>query len=65
MAARRIRPAGRLRVDAATPFMLHVLVPLIAGFHAPLPEVELELNSNEGIVDLIESAPTWRFASAC
>jgi len=54
MAARRMRPAGRLRVDAATPFMLHVLVPLIAGFHARYPEVELELNSNEGIVDLIE-----------
>jgi DNA-binding transcriptional LysR family regulator len=54
MAARRIRPAGRLRVDAATPFMLHVLVPLIEGFRARYPEVELELNSNEGITDLIE-----------
>lgn len=54
MAARRMRPAGRLRVDAATPFMLHVLVPLLDGFRARYPEVELELNSNEGIVDLIE-----------
>ncbi|TFV93961.1 LysR family transcriptional regulator [Oxalobacteraceae bacterium OM1] len=54
MAARRMRPAGRLRVDAATPFMLHVLVPLLGGFRARYPEVELELNSNEGIVDLIE-----------
>ncbi len=54
MAARRMRPVGRLRVDAATPFMLHVLVPLIAGFHERYPEVELELNSNEGIIDLIE-----------
>jgi DNA-binding transcriptional LysR family regulator len=54
MAARRIRPVGRLRVDAATPFMLHVLVPLIEGFRARYPEVELELNSNEGIIDLIE-----------
>jgi DNA-binding transcriptional LysR family regulator len=54
MAARRMRPAGRLRIDAATPFMLHVLVPLLAGFRARYPEVELELNSNEGIVDLIE-----------
>lgn len=54
MAARRMRPAGRLRVDAATPFMLHVLVPLLEGFRARYPEVELELNSNEGIVDLIE-----------
>jgi DNA-binding transcriptional LysR family regulator len=54
MAARRLRPVGRLRVDAATPFMLHVIVPLLAGFRAQFPEVELELNSNEGIVDLIE-----------
>lgn len=54
MAARRMRPAGRLRVDAATPFMLHVLVPLLAGFRERYPEVELELDSNEGIVDLIE-----------
>lgn len=54
MAARRLRPAGRLRVDAATPFMLHVLVPLIESFRARYPEVELELNSNEGITDLIE-----------
>lgn len=54
MAARRMRPAGKLRVDAATPFMLHVLVPLLEGFRERYPEVELELNSNEGIVDLIE-----------
>ena len=54
MAARRMRPAGRLRVDAATPFMLHVLVPMLAGFRERYPAVVLELNSNEGIVDLIE-----------
>lgn len=54
MAARRMRPVGRLRVDAATPFMLHVLVPLVSGFRERYPGVELELNSNEGIVDLIE-----------
>lgn len=54
MTARRGRPAGRLRIDAATPFMLHVLVPLIESFRARYPEVELELNSNEGITDLIE-----------
>ena len=54
MAARRVRPAGRLRVDAATPFMLHVLVPLVDSFRTAYPEVELELHSHEGIVDLIE-----------
>lgn len=54
MAARRMQPVGRLRVDAATPFMLHVIVPLLEGFRARYPGVELELNSNEGIIDLIE-----------
>lgn len=54
MSIRRNRPAGRLRVDAATPFMLHVIAPLIAGYRARCPEVELELYSHEGIVDLLE-----------
>lgn len=54
MAARRAHPAGRLRVDAATPFLLHVLVPLLESFRAQYPAVQLELSSNEGIVDLIE-----------
>ena len=54
MAARRMQPIGRLRVDAATPFMLHVIVPLLEGFRARYPAIELELNSNEGIIDLIE-----------
>ncbi|MDI3382439.1 LysR substrate-binding domain-containing protein [Xenophilus aerolatus] len=54
MAARRMRPVGRLRVDAATPFVLHVLVPLLADFRARYPEVALELHASEGIIDLIE-----------
>jgi len=54
MAARRLRPVGKLRVDAATPFMLHVIVPLLEGFRADYPDIDLELNSIEGIIDLIE-----------
>lgn len=54
LAARREHPSGRLRVDAATPFMLHVIVPLVEGFLQRYPQVELELHSNEGITDLIE-----------
>lgn len=54
MVARRQRPAGRLRVDAATPFMLHVVVPQVAAYRARYPEVELELASNDGVIDLIE-----------
>ena len=30
MKVRRQKPAGRLRVNAAAPFMLHVVVPLVA-----------------------------------
>jgi DNA-binding transcriptional LysR family regulator len=54
MAVRRQQPVGRLRVDAATPFMLHVVVPRVAGFRERFPKVELELVSNEGITDLLE-----------
>ncbi len=54
MAARREHPAGRLRVDASTPFMLHAIVPAIAEYRARYPEVELELVSNEGYTDLLE-----------
>ncbi|MBU0602013.1 MAG: LysR family transcriptional regulator [Gammaproteobacteria bacterium] len=54
MTIRHQRPAGRLRVDAATPFVLHVLVPRIGEFRARYPDVELELYSNERITDLIE-----------
>ncbi|WP_426286034.1 LysR substrate-binding domain-containing protein [Luteibacter sp. E-22] len=54
MAARRGRPAGRLRIDAASPFMLHVVVPLVAGYRERFPDVELELHSSEGYIDLLE-----------
>ena len=54
MAARHETPSGRLRVDAATPFMLHVIVPLVEGFRQRYPQVQLELNSNEGFIDLLE-----------
>lgn len=54
MSMRRNQPAGRLRVDAASSFMLHVIVPLVAGYRERYPQVELELNNNEGIIDLLE-----------
>lgn len=47
-------PKGKLRVDAASPFMLHQLVPLVREFHQAYPDIELELTSNEGYVDLLE-----------
>ncbi len=54
MALRRQRPAGRLRVDAAMPFLLHVIAPLAAGYRQQFPEVALELNSSERYIDLLE-----------
>jgi len=54
MSTRRHTPAGLLRVDAASPFMLHVVVSLVRGYRARYPQVELDLNSSEGIIDLLE-----------
>ncbi|PMK04733.1 LysR family transcriptional regulator [Vibrio sp. 10N.261.55.A7] len=47
-------PKGRLRVDAASPFVFHQLIPLIQEFKQTYPDIQLELTSNEGFVDLIE-----------
>ena len=47
-------PAGRLRIDAASPFVFHQLIPLIQPFQKAFPDIHLELTSNEGIVDLLE-----------
>lgn len=54
MAARRQQPAGRLRVNAATPFMLHAVVPLVPAFRAAYPQITLELDTDEGYIDLLE-----------
>ena len=54
MTLRRNQPEGRLRVDAASPFMRHVIVPLVASYRARYPRVQLELTSNEGVIDLLE-----------
>ena len=45
MAARRQQPAGRLRVNAATPFMLHAVVPLVPA--VPLRAMKL-MPANSG-----------------
>lgn len=54
MQVRRNQPAGLLRVNAASPFMLHVLVPMVRGFRVQYPDIELELNTNDQIIDLLE-----------
>ncbi|GAC17740.1 LysR family transcriptional regulator [Paraglaciecola arctica] len=53
--ARGELPAGRLRVNAASPFIFHQLIPLIQAFKVAYPDIELELRSNESFIDLIEN----------
>lgn len=54
IAQRRDIPSGRLRVNANTPFTLHVIVPLIAEFRQRYPQIELELNTDDIVIDLLE-----------
>ena len=54
MAVRREQPAGRLRINAAPPFMLHVVAPLVAQFHTLYPQIALELNADDLPIDLLQ-----------
>lgn len=51
---RRQQPSGRLRIDAAAPFILHAIVPHVAEFRALYPQITLELTSNDRVADLLE-----------
>lgn len=54
LAQRHGQPSGPLKVDASTPFVLHVLAPLVGGYRKLYPLVELSISSNNGYIDLIE-----------
>jgi len=54
MALRRAVPVGLLRVNAASPFMEQVLVPMIAGFRQRYPQIELELHTDNHVINLLE-----------
>lgn len=45
---------GCLCVDVVMLFMLYVIVLFVCGYCECFLKVELELNSNEGIIDLLE-----------
>ena len=47
--------SGLIRLDSATPFVLHVLVPLLQEFRTLYPKIEIELQSNDQIIDLLEN----------
>ena len=56
LSSRQQKPAGRLRINAAVPFMLHGIVPYIAEFRGLYPDIQLELNSDDLIIDLLEQS---------
>lgn len=47
-------PKGLLRIDAATPVVLHMLIPFISIFRQQYPDIILSLVSSETFVNLIE-----------
>ncbi|MBO9668505.1 MAG: LysR family transcriptional regulator [Bdellovibrio sp.] len=47
-------PSGVIRLDSASPFVLHAIVPYIQEFTALYPAIQLELHSNERVIDLLE-----------
>ncbi|XID74434.1 LysR substrate-binding domain-containing protein [Alkanindiges sp. WGS2144] len=50
---REQQPSGHLRVNAAYPFMKHVIVPLVGQFRQRYPKIELELNTDDLVIDLL------------
>ncbi|WP_371367483.1 LysR family transcriptional regulator [Pseudomonas sp. QL9] len=56
LALRQQRPSGRLRINAASPFMLHAVVPHIDEFRQLYPDIELQLNTNDLNIDLLEQS---------
>lgn len=55
LAAQGRAPRGPLRVNAPAGFVLHVIAPQLAEFHARFPEVEVTLDMTDRLVDLIDS----------
>lgn len=47
-------PQGLLKVDSASPFILHSIVPYMAEFAKLYPKIQIELHSSERFIDLIE-----------
>ncbi|WP_428943979.1 DNA-binding transcriptional regulator YafC [Pantoea sp. FN060301] len=50
----RQTPQGLLRIDAATPVVLHLLMPMVNAFRERYPDVRLSLVSSETFINLIE-----------
>lgn len=48
------RPQGRLRVDVPVAFGRHLLMPALAQFTSRYPELSLEVQYNDRVIDLIQ-----------
>lgn len=56
MVARRENPSGLLRINAASPFMLHVIAPLVQGYRVRYPHVHVELPTARSAASLSTKA---------
>ncbi|MEE7548205.1 LysR family transcriptional regulator, partial [Xanthomonas sp. Kuri4-1] len=52
--AQALQPSGLLRVNAPVSFGIARLGPLLAGFHARHPQVQLDLSLSDRLVDMVE-----------
>ena len=46
--------SGLIRIDSATPFILHVIAPLMYLFRQRYPNIEIELSNNDQVIDLLQ-----------
>ncbi|WP_421054322.1 LysR family transcriptional regulator [Leisingera sp. D0M16] len=46
-------PRGPLRINAAVPFVLHVLIPALPEFRELYPDIDITLSMTDSVVDLI------------
>ncbi|KQS71441.1 hypothetical protein ASG39_21640 [Rhizobium sp. Leaf371] len=51
--AGRVRPAGRVRINAHRMAAVHVVLPRLAAFAETCPDVAVELVVNDGLVDIV------------
>ncbi|UXR66087.1 LysR family transcriptional regulator [Bdellovibrio bacteriovorus] len=47
-------PSGLIRVDSASPFVLHSIVPVMNEFKSLYPDISFEIHSHDRIIDLLE-----------
>ncbi len=50
----RGKPSGKLRIDAASPFIFHQIAPLVNDFICAYPDIRLDITSHDSIIDLLE-----------